>query len=371
MKKSFFAVFLCCSLCFADVPELLKGVWKNPSRYVVFDTSFHAENSSVIPEIVLRAFYQWYLDRAAEPHAYSEKNVRSVNDSTQKGSAEEINMNFIPLTDELILGNGGVRQDDGDELVAENSSSGAWNLEISYPGRKEKYYVPVCVIGNRLYLKFKIKKEDSDSIPYSPILDGTIMQSGNILAGFWQDYGAAEGILTCPPVIKKELLSYYVTDDFVYHVRYWQTDADYDADAKAFFSDEKDEYSVQKHLSVSGKTYTCVTGRRTGIRNMTRSEKINEEYELNSILVKKSRRNDDGSSVSYTVRTSTICALGKPYLELCEGKSLENILEEGSKLHRPEPAPLFPPHGILDFDWSIIEDPPSDYNRRVLDLGKN
>ena len=51
-------------------------------------------------------------------------------------------------------------------------------------------------------------------------------------------------------------------------------------------------------------------------------------------------------------------------------KGLEEILAENLKKNHPPPQPLFPPHGILDFDWSIIEDPPKDWNRRILDLGK-
>ena len=53
-----------------------------------------------------------------------------------------------------------------------------------------------------------------------------------------------------------------------------------------------------------------------------------------------------------------------------ENYALEEILAENLKKNHPPPQPLFPPHGILDFDWSIIEDPPKDWNRRILDLGK-
>ena len=53
-----------------------------------------------------------------------------------------------------------------------------------------------------------------------------------------------------------------------------------------------------------------------------------------------------------------------------EGKTIEEIIKQDSEKKYPAPQPLFPPHGILDFDWSIIEDPPTNYNKRVLDLGK-
>ena len=55
---------------------------------------------------------------------------------------------------------------------------------------------------------------------------------------------------------------------------------------------------------------------------------------------------------------------------LVDGKTIEQIIREDSEKKYPEPEPLFPPHGVLDFDWSILEDPPANWNMRMLDLGK-
>nr|WP_318717235.1 hypothetical protein [uncultured Treponema sp.] len=351
-----------------DVPELLKGVWKNSSRYVVFDSGYSTGSGS-IPMIVLREFYQRYDDRAAESHEYTEKNRRPVNDATQKAMPEELNVRFIPLTDELHSGSL-MTQEDGDTLTADGISSGAWNMEVTYPGRKEVYNVPFAVIGSNLYLNFIIKEEDSDKIPLSPLLDGNTMQSGNPLAGYWQDSGNASGILVSPPVNSKELLSFYITESSVYHIRYWRTDMDYDGEKQAVFSDGDETYNVPKHLRVSGETFTCVNGRGSRIRNIEKSDSLPDGYVLNSILVGKKRFGDDGTEFSYNVRTSTICALGKPYLVLEEGKTMEDILKEDASRKYPGPKPLFPPHGVLDFDWSIIEDPPANWNMRMLDIGK-
>lgn len=351
---------------YAQVPVLLRGVWKNSERYTVFDTNYYSEkNGGAVPQSALRLYYQFYLDRVAESSDYSEKNRRPVNAATQKDPAEEISMEFIPLTDEALE-----PSSSGQKYTAENVPSGAWNLKITYPGYKEPYYIPVAVIGDKLYLKFKIKEDDSDKIPYSPLLDGTVMQSGNIMAGFWKDFGTAEKIPVSRPRTKTELLSYYVTDNAVYHIRYWQTDMDYDAETQAVFSDGEDTFYVPKHLNVSGKTYTCVTGKRTRIRNIEKSAKIPEEYSCNTVLVKKSVEDQDGKNTDYMVRIATICVLGEPYMVLQKGMSMEQILEESKKLHAPAPKPLFPPHGILDFDWSIVERPPKNWNKRMLDLGK-
>lgn len=56
-----------------EVPALLKGVWKNSSRYFVFDSGYVSDDGGAIPQAVLRSFYTWYDDRAAESSLYSEK----------------------------------------------------------------------------------------------------------------------------------------------------------------------------------------------------------------------------------------------------------------------------------------------------------
>ena len=56
----------------------------------------------------------------------------------------------------------GVLQDDGSLLYANGITSGAWNLEIKYPNRKEIYNVPVAVIGDKLFSEKEnyVTKED-------------------------------------------------------------------------------------------------------------------------------------------------------------------------------------------------------------------
>lgn len=373
MKK--LILLLCLSLfsfSFAQeespVPELLKGVWMNSSRYIVFDSGY-SNGKGAVPMMVLRSFYKRYDDRAAEPHAYTEKNKRPLNDATQRDLPEEISIRFIELTPQLA-GDKIVLQEDGDEISADGISSGAWTMQVKYPREKEVCNIPFAVIGNKLYLNFIVKEEDSDKVPKGAFLDGNTMQSGNPLNGYWQDSGNASGILISRPFNSKELMSYYINENSVYHIRYWRTDMDYDGDKEAVFSDGDETYRVPKHLRVSGQTFTCVNGRGTRIRNIEKSEELPSEYELNSILVKKHGTDEKGNEFSYSVRTSTICALGKPYLELVDGKTIEQIIREDSEKKYPEPEPLFPPHGVLDFDWSILEDPPANWNMRMLDLGK-
>ena len=360
-----------------SVPALLSGIWANDSRYVVFGSGYRAEESGKpIPDIVLRTFYQWYDDRAGESGEYSAKVSRDRN-AAETRSAEEMELRFTPLTDELFMPEygQGVVQEDGDVLYAEGKNSGAWDIEVKYSGHKlggeDTYHIPVAVIGNRLYLNFAIKGEDSDSVPTSGLLDGVTIQAENLLEGYWRDNGSANGIMVCPPVTNTELLSYYITNNSVYHIRYWETDMEYDPEAEALFTDGDVTYSVPKHLRAAQKTYTCTLGRRTRIRNIDKSTSIQGDYELNSVLVEKHFADADGGESRYTVRTSTILAFGKPYLTLTDGsRDLQGIIAANNVRRHPAPVSPFPPHGVLDFDWSVIEDPPASYDRRNIDLGK-
>ncbi|MBE6354407.1 hypothetical protein [Treponema sp.] len=338
------------------VPLLLKGIWSNKNRYVVFDTGYLSAPDSSVPQIVLKVFYGLYDDRAQESSEYTQSHERDVNDVTPQAKAQENSVTYHPLTQQLFPREYGldVINENGNIYSAGTASSGAWDLEIKYEGYGDKYHVPVCVIGDNIYLDFVIKT-------YSP------EDESNPVLGFWQDAGSASGILISPPVLKKELVSYFVTENAVYHIRYWRTDMEYEPSVLAVFSDGNETYSVPKHLLSGGKVYTCVNGRGTKIRNIEKSQDFPFEYTLNSVKI--TRESDDGGEESFT--TSTLCAFGKPYLTRTDGTmTLEQILEKDASRPPLPRKPLFPPHGILDFDWSIIEDPPSDWNRRMQDLGK-
>ena len=81
------------------VPLALEGIWENYSRYVIFDTGYLSNNEgeSYIPQIVLRMFYQWYNDRAAESSEYTADTNRDQNDTTDT-PAQEMLVRYVPLT---------------------------------------------------------------------------------------------------------------------------------------------------------------------------------------------------------------------------------------------------------------------------------
>ena len=355
-----------------EVPELLDGIWQGSDRMVVFNSGFYDEQSgSAVPEIVLTPFYGYYADRAAESSEYTKNHQRNRNDATPS-SPQKLLLKFTSLTDELFPEqyNKSVVHENGDVLAADTAASGAWDIEIKYPGIKETSHVPVAVIGNKLYLDFIIKSSEDESISPDLITNGSTFVSENLLSGYWREAGSASGITVSPPYNARELKCYYITNNNVYSIRYWVTDMDYDEEAKAFFIDSGESFSVPKHIQAGGFTYTCVAGRGKNIRNVQKGSSFEEDYVLNSVYIQKHTENSSGEAVTYTVKTATICALGKPYLTLAEGSTLEDIVNAVNSKKWPDPKPVFPPHGVLDFDWSIIKDPPETYDTRMIDLGK-
>ena len=69
-----------------NVPSLLQGIWQGADRLVMFSN----QNEFAL---VLRVFYQWYNDRAAEPASFSEVKSRDRNNTT-KSPAEDIQIQY-------------------------------------------------------------------------------------------------------------------------------------------------------------------------------------------------------------------------------------------------------------------------------------
>lgn len=303
-----------------DVPAALEGIWQGKDRLALFS------NGSDVYTCVLRVFYQWYDDRAAESESYAQISSRARNDATAR-YPENIELEF--------------------RTIAENSSrtDGAYELKVKYPGLKDYVYIPLAVIDGNIYMRFFVRQNFYD-------------ESGNAIDGryFLADYGTASGLTISPPVIKDELLCYYIDGSSVYHIRYWLSSME-QTDEQAEFSDGDALYYVPKYIQVSGNLYTCATGRSRKIRNIQKS-----------------------SSLPYNFVSDTeglIYAPPDPYLAYIPGSgSVEELLkkvdEDNSRL-RPAPKPLFPSADI-DFHWKEITDlekyNPYTWNRRNLDLHK-
>ncbi len=321
-----------------DIPDLLAGVWQGKDRLVLFGKDGNEYAA------VLRVFYAWYNDRAAEPASYAEYASRDRNNAGS-GRAEHIEIKYITLAEN------------------ESRTAGAYELQVLYPGEKSYVYVPLAVIGKHIYLDFLVKGSAAQ-VDVNPVLSSisrTTDAQGRVtesldLEGFWRDCGASSGLLVSPPYIDKERTGYYFYDNAFYHIRYWETDMPYSY-AKAGFTDGDKSFVVDKYVRSAGKVYTCCTGRRTQIRNIQKSSELSGTYLFDS----------DG----------VICAFGSPYLVRMDGKEnrddLQGIIEETNARHKPPQKPPFPVT-FPNVRWPKIDElelyNPDTWNRRNVDVGK-
>ncbi len=312
-----------------EIPECLQGMWQGSDRLLLFsgeEKDFFA---------VLRMFYRWYDDRAAEKAGYKEIKTRDRNDTTSR-NAEDIDIKYITVVEN------------------QNHTAGVYELEVKYLGVKDKVYIPLAVINNNIYLDFLIKdraaETDSGRIEKSDFDENKL-----VLSGFYRDASSALGITVSPPVYKKELLSYFIDGNSIYHIRYWQSKMEYSYET-ASFSDGEKTFNVDKFLRVGGKVYQCTTGRSTKIRNIQKSSS-----DLQIVC------DEDG----------IIIALGKPYLTLVpETKNFEQLSQRvtsDNSRRSPPPKPLFPVPEIK-YRWKEITElelyDPYTWNRRNIDIHK-
>ncbi len=321
-----------------DIPDLLAGVWQGKDRLVLFGKDGNEFAA------VLRVFYAWYNDRAAEPASYAEYSTRDRNNTTSR-RAEHIEIKYITLAEN------------------ESHTAGAYELRVLYPGEKAYTYVPVAIIGGNIYLDFLVKGSASEvdrqhvltSISKSTDERGGVTENLN-LEGFWRDCGAASGLLVSPPYIKKERTGYYFYDNSFYHIRYWETDMPYSY-ARAGFTDGDKSFVVDKYVRSAGKVYTCCTGRRTQIRNIQKSSELPSTCLFDS----------DG----------VICAFGPPYLVRVDGsrkrEDLQRMTDETNAKRKPPQKPPFPVT-FPNVRWPKYEElelyNPDTWNRRNIDVGK-
>ncbi len=353
-RRFFISLFFCFSLAFAfsqnsepsdKVPDLLEGIWQGKDRLLMFSD----KNEFAV---VLRVFYQWYNDRAAEPASFSEITSRDRND-TSANPAENISVKFV--------------------VVSENPSrtAGVYNLYIKYPHEKEDFIIPVCVIDGNLYLDFLIKgsvlsgydsspaQESSGSLSSTASSGSSPDEAQNLESGFYRAASSANSISIAPPVFKNEVVSYFVNGNDIYKIRYWLSSMEY-SEVQASFTDEDGEtkvFSVDKFLKIGSNLYQCTTGRSTKIRNIEKSSSPKKKLTFDS--------------------DKFFVALGEPYLSrVPEKNGAEDLLSsvaENNKRRKPAPKPLFPPSEI-DFHWKDISElekyNPYTWSKRNLDIHK-
>lgn len=315
-----------------EIPVLLKGIWEGSDRYVSFshiEISGHytdSQKQNNILTIILRPFYQWYNDRAAENSAYSASFPRDKNNTTSK-KAEILDFTISTFYENF------------------EKNIGVYEITINYG--KTAVTIPVAVIEKKLYLNFLVK------------INGSEESSQHYMDGFWTKLGQASGIMISKPLCSKELTSCFFNENDVYHIRYWLSDmniSDKDAaETRASFSDGEKTFYVNKFIKNGNLLYTCTTGRSLNIRNIEKTKTSNFKFTTNE--------------------EHSLCILDSEYLtKISDDDSRENIekiVKEQNSKKKPLPKPIFPPSEI-DFHWKDIDElekyNPFTWNRRNIDL---
>ena len=332
-----------------NFPALLEGIWTGGDRYVFFVPENTAEKAAVKPTdiargaqssaensaaaqsssknakitptdiaLILKTYYGWFYDRAAEPEAFASQSERFLCTATTKDAER------LTVTAEDLLNRPPRYDTNGNALPYE---SGAWELVVKYNGKKKyETRIPVAVIGNELYLDFVLRFDSEDRLA----------PSGGELRGYWQGVCKRESIGLAPYPRVPEIRSFYVSDDGMYVLRFWETTMPY-TDALASFDDTDKTFFVAKHIVSSASVFTCVTGRSNRIRNIVKTPLDFGDYKLDE--------------------TGTICVFGKPYMTKVLGKDsapgLMQIVAEANSRRKDPPPPLFPPSD-LNWHWDLI-----------------
>lgn len=298
----------------AEVPPLLQGIWQGKDRLLLF-----GGNNGAFA-CVLRVFYQWYDDVAGVSEQYAQISSRGKNNTTAV-LPENILIEF--------------------KTIYENSSktAGAFELKIKYPALKDYVYIPVAVVNGQIFLNFMLKTNVDGKSSFALI-----------------DYSAASGITISPPVIKKELLSFFVDDDSFYSVRYWLSEME-ESEEVAEITDGEKHFKMPKFIQIAGNLYTCTTGKSLKIRNVIKTESSPYDF--------------------ITDEDKIIYAYSESYLtfvpESSDFSQLEKIVNENnSKRHNALSSPF--PVKESHFRWKEISDlevyNPGTWNKRNLDIHK-
>ena len=295
-KAIIFLSLICFSFTvFAEtIPDKLLGIWDAKDRYVFFEQNDENEPQLVV---ILKTYYGWYYNRAAEPAEYAEKEAR-VRNTANARNAEHVYIQNINTKE------------------SDNSLYGSLDLAYS---TWQKNTVPFLIIDDALYL--------------------TYFEKDDINEGFYRGIAPSKGFLISPQSIPENITGYIIDGEKLYDVRYWKTDMDYSTDYISFTYDD-DTYEIPKHLKSGENIYSCVSGRSKKVRNTVKPF----VYKSEDFIF-----NDEGKV--FTKKE-------EPYLKQLADKDtfeeLMKIVKEANSRRKPDPPALFP-ESDLDWHWDLID----------------
>lgn len=308
MKKGFLVILI--SVLFIPVfsqilPEEITGIWEGKDRIIFFEEPQNDKNPELF--VVLKNFYGWYYDRAAEDSFYSDKEKRTRNNTTPK-SAEH-----IPYR------------------IEKNPDYNTYNFEINY-SKREQFIVPMALINDNFFLNFYTRDLDFSD-------EQQLLNAKNTYDGFYRGNLVSKGIMISNQSVPENISCFYIINNKIYNIRYWKTDMEYSSEY-AIFTYGEDSFSVPRHIKSGNYIYSCVSGRSKKVRNPQPAETfIPENLLFNS--------------------DHTVMVLDKEmYLtKLADKKTFEDLIQiikkQNSKRHPPV-QPLFPEQE-LDYHWDLID----------------
>ena len=315
MKKAFFIclLFLEVFYSFAEaLPTKLLGIWEAKDRYVFFE-----QNDEEEPEIVvvLKTYYGWYLNRAAEPADYNEKEPR-VRNTANARNAEHIYIQNIN--------------------TKETSNSLYGSLDLAY-STWQKNSIPFFILDNQLYLSYFEKDIREEEIQER--VESSELQEPLPAWNFYRGVAPSQGFMISQQYLPENITGYIIDGNKLYDVRYWRTDMDYSTDYITF-TYKDDTYQIPKHLRSCETNYSCVSGRSKKVRNTVKPF----EYKAENYIF-----NDDASVFTKNE---------EPYLnQLADRDTFEElikIIKEANSRRKPDPPALFP-ESDLDWHWDMID----------------
>lgn len=318
MKKIIFLCFLIISSrVFAEtIPNQLIGIWEGKDRYVFFEENVENQSDELV--IVLKEYYGWYLDRAAESEQYSQKEKRIRNSATHK-TAEHIKFS---LSKNLINQNPDVDKN------YEKIEDCVWEFLIDYSSH-EKNLIPVFVNEDKLYFDFYVKTPEWD-------------EKGNLIIsndGFWTGVAETNGFTLNSQIIDQNIGLLIIDNQKKYDVRYWYSDMDFDPSSVKFIF-ESDEYTIPRHIFVCGNNYSSVSGRSKIVRNPVKAEIFSSDDFI------------------YNSQKTVMAKKSSLYLQkLADRETFQDLMDLvklANSRRKSDPPPLFP-EKELDWHWDLID----------------
>ncbi len=314
MKKSFFIslfIFIFAFYSFSEtIPSKLLGIWEAKDRYVFFEQNDEEEPQIVV---VLKEYYGWYYDRAAEPAFYAEKEPRTRNIPTPR-NAEHIYIKNIS--------------------TKENTDSLFGSIDLYY-SRWQKNTIPFFMLNDNIYLSYFEKDQPEVNQKEN---EGKTPQE-EITWSFYRGVAPSKGFMISPQNIPENITGYIIDGNQLYDVRYWLTDMDYSTDYINFTYND-DSYQIPKHLRSCETNYSCVSGRSKKVRNPVKAFEYKEEDFI------------------YNSDKSVFTKKSEPYLKRLADKNtfeaLIAMVKEANARRKPDPPALFPPSN-LDWHWDLID----------------